>query len=149
MKLLLRSDVAGLGLKGDVVEVADGYGRNYLVPRGMAILASAGVERQASAMRRSRKVRDTADRSAAEDIARVLVPAVITVSARAGAEGKLFGSVTTSEVADAVREQLGIELDRRLLHVDEPIRELGSNGVQARLHTDVQFQISIEVVAAD
>jgi large subunit ribosomal protein L9 len=149
MKLLLRSDVAGLGLKGDVVEVADGYGRNYLVPRGMAILASAGVERQASAMRRSRKVRDTADRSAAEDIARVLVPAVITVSARAGAEGKLFGSVTTSEVADAVQEQLGIELDRRLLHVDEPIRELGSHGVQARLHTDVQFQISIEVVAAD
>jgi large subunit ribosomal protein L9 len=149
MKLLLRSDVAGLGLKGDVVDVADGYGRNYLVPRGMAILASAGVERQASAMRRSRKVRDTADRSAAEDIARVLVPAVITVSARAGAEGKLFGSVTTSEVADAVHEQCGIELDRRLLHVDEPIRELGSHAVQARLHADVQFQISVEVVAAD
>jgi large subunit ribosomal protein L9 len=149
MKLLLRSDVAGLGLKGDVVDVADGYGRNYLVPRGMAILASAGVERQASAMRRSRKVRDTADRSAAEDIARVLVPAVITVSARAGAEGRLFGSVTTSEVADAVREQCGIELDRRLLHVDEPIREMGSHAVRARLHTDVQFQISVEVVAAD
>lgn len=148
MRLLLRTDVAGLGHKGDVVDVADGYGRNYLVPKGMAIVASAGTERQAEAMRRSRQIRDTADRAAAEDIARVLVPAVITVEARAGAEGKLFGSVTTAEVVDAVAAQQGIELDRRVLHIDEPIREVGSHAVQARLHADVQFQISVEVVAA-
>lgn len=148
MRLLLRTDVAGLGHKGDVVDVADGYGRNYLVPKGMAIVASAGTERQAEAMRRSRQIRDTADRAAAEDIARVLVPAVITIEARAGAEGKLFGSVTTAEVVDAVAAQQGIELDRRVLHIDEPIREVGSHAVQARLHADVQFQISVEVVAA-
>jgi large subunit ribosomal protein L9 len=148
MRLLLRTDVAGLGLKGDVVDVADGYGRNYLVPKGMAIVATAGTERQAEAMRRSRQVRDTADRASAEEIARVLVPAVITIEARAGAEGKLFGSVTTAEVVDAVVAQQGIELDRRTLHIDEPIREVGSHAVQARLHSDVQFQISVEVVAA-
>lgn len=149
MKLLLRSDVSGLGHKGDVVEVADGYGRNYLVPRGLAIVATAGAERQAEAMRRSRQVRDSADRAAAEDIARILVPAIVSVPARAGAEGKLFGSVTTAEVADAVMEQFNIDIDRRNLHVDEAIREVGTHSVQARLHTDVQFPITIEVVPAD
>lgn len=149
MKLLLRSDVSGLGHKGDVVDVADGYGRNYLVPRGLAIVATAGAERQAEAMRRSRQVRDSADRAAAEDIARILVPAIVSVQARAGAEGKLFGSVTTAEVADAVLDQFNIDIDRRNLHVDEAIREVGTHSVQARLHTDVQFPITIEVVPAD
>lgn len=149
MKLLLRTDVDGLGHKGDVVEVADGYGRNYLVPRGLAIVATAGAERQAEAMRRSRQQRDTADRAAAEDIARVLVPSVVTVAARAGAEGKLFGSVTTAEVVDAVREQFDIDIDRRDLHADDVIRELGTHSVQARLHPSVHFPITIEVVAAD
>jgi large subunit ribosomal protein L9 len=148
MKLLLRSDVSGLGNKGDIVDVADGYARNFLVPRGLAIAATAGVERQAEAMRRSRQVRDTADRAAAEDVARVLVPAVVTIVERAGAEGKLFGSVTTTEVVEAVRDQFGIELDRKALHIDEPIREVGTHGVQARLHADVQFQITVEVSAA-
>ena len=148
MKLLLRSDVSGLGNKGDIVDVADGYARNLLVPRGLAIAATAGVERQAEAMRRSRQVRDTADRAAAEDVARVLVPAVVTIVERAGAEGKLFGSVTTTEVVEAVRDQFGIELDRKALHIDEPIREVGTHGVQARLHADVQFQITVEVSAA-
>jgi large subunit ribosomal protein L9 len=145
---LLRSDVSGLGNKGDIVDVADGYARNFLVPRGLAIAATAGVERQAEAMRRSRQVRDTADRAAAEDVARVLVPAVVTIVERAGAEGKLFGSVTTTEVVEAVRDQFGIELDRKALHIDEPIREVGTHGVQARLHADVQFQITVEVSAA-
>ena len=148
MKLLLRSDVSGLGNKGDIVDVADGYARNFLVPRGLAIAATAGVERQAEAMRRSRQVRDTADRAAAEDVARVLVPAVVTIVERAGAEGKLFGSVTTTEVVEAVRDQFGIELDRKALHIDEPIREVGTHGVKARLHADVQFQITVEVSAA-
>lgn len=149
MRVLLRSDVDGLGHKGDVVEVADGYGRNFLVPRGLAMVATAGAERQAEAMRRSRQQRDTADKAAAEEIARILVPAVVTVAARAGAEGKLFGSVTTADVADAVLEQFDIEIDRRNLHADEAIRELGTHSVQARLHTNVQFPVTIEVVAAD
>ena len=149
MRLLLRADVDGLGHKGDVVEVADGYARNFLVPRGMAIVATEGAERQAEAMRRSRSVADAAARSAAESVATTLVPAVVTLTERAGAEGKLFGSVTTAEVADAVAAQFEIELDRRALHIEEPIREVGTHKVVARLHTDVQFEITVEVVAAD
>ncbi|MEJ5254611.1 MAG: 50S ribosomal protein L9 [Acidimicrobiales bacterium] len=147
MKLLLRSDVKGVGKKGDLVEVADGYARNYLVPKGLAIKASPGVEAQAAAMRRSRDLKDAADRGAAEEIARVLVPAVITVSAKAGSEGRLFGSVTTADVVEAVAAQKGITLDRKLLHLDEPIKTLGTHTVQAKLHADVEFAITVEVVA--
>lgn len=149
MRLLLRADVDGLGHKGDVVEVADGYARNFLVPRGMAIVASDGAERQAEAMRRSRAVADAAARAAAEAVATTLVPVVVTIAERAGAEGKLFGSVTTAEVSAAVAEQFSIELDRRDLHIDEPIREVGTHKVTARPHADVQFEVTVEVVAAD
>lgn len=147
MKLLLRSDVSGVGKKGDVVEVADGYGRNYLVPKGLAMKATAGAEKQAEAMRRSRSIKDAADRSAAEEIAKVLVPAIIKIEARAGGEGKLFGSVTTNDVADAVEAQTGVELDRRHLSIDEPIKTVGTHAVSAKLHGDVQFQITVEVEA--
>lgn len=149
MRLLLRSDVSGLGNKGDLVEVADGYARNYLVPKGKAIHAARGTERQAEAMRRARDVRDAHDRSAAEEIARTLVPTVIAVQARAGSGGRLFGSVTTTDIAAAVAAQTGIELDRRDLHADEAIRELGTHSLQARLHAEVQFQITVEVTAED
>lgn len=149
MRLLLRADVAGLGHKGDVVEVADGYARNFLVPRGMAIVASDGAERQAEAMRRSRAAADAVVRAEAEAMATTLVPVVVSVAARAGAEGKLFGSVTTAEVAEAVADQFGITLDRRDLHIDEPIREVGTHRVAARPHADVRFDVTIEVVPAD
>jgi len=91
VKLLLRSDVNGVGKKGDIIEVADGFGRNYLLPKGFAVKANPGVEAQASAMRRSRDLKDAAERAAAEEIAKTLVPAVITLAARASGEGKLFG----------------------------------------------------------
>lgn len=148
MKVLLRSDVSGVGKRGDLVDVADGYARNFLVPKGFAIKATPGVERQAASMRRSRDVRDAHARSTAEEIARTLVPQVITITARAGAEGKLFGSITTADVAEAVQAQTGLELDKRDLEIAEPIKALGSHGVSARLHSDVQFQITVEVVAS-
>jgi large subunit ribosomal protein L9 len=147
MKLLLRSNVSGVGKRGDIVDVADGYARNFLVPKGFAIKAAPGVSRQAEMMRRSRDIKDATDRASAEEIARVLVPAVITIGRRAGNEGKLFGSVTVSDVADAVQAQKGISLDRKDLHVDEPIKTTGQHYVNAKLHSDVQFQISVEVVA--
>ena len=148
MKLLLRSDVEGVGKRGDIVEVADGYGRNYLVPKGFAIAASPGVAAQAESMRRSRDLKDAQDRAAAEEIAKQLVPAVITVTSRASGEGKLFGSVTTNEVLEAVKAQTGIELDRKALHLDEPIKTTGTHHVAAKLHADVQFQITVEVGAS-
>ena len=111
-------------------------------------MASGGVETQATAMRRSRDTRDANDRAAAQDVATGLVPKVVTIAVRAGAEGKLFGSVTTMEIAAAVAEQTGIEIDRRQLHLDEPIKTLGTHLVPAKLHAEVEFPITIEVVAS-
>ena len=148
MKLVLRSDVAQVGKKGDIVDVADGYGRNYLVPKGLAFKATEGVADQAARMRRGRDQRDAQDRSAAEEVARKLVPQVVTIAHRAGAEGKLFGSVTAVEIAEAVVAQTGIEIDRRKLHLDEPIKAVGTHLVPAKLHADVEFPITVEVVAS-
>ena len=147
MKVVLRSDVAGVGKKGDILDVADGYARNFLVPKGLAFKASEGAVSQAQAMRRSRDIRDAADRSAAEDVARQLVPKVITLSARAGGEGKLFGSITASDVVDAVQAQTGIELDRRKVTLEDPIREVGTHRVNVKLHSEVEFPVTVEVSA--
>ena len=147
MRVVLRTDVDGVGKKGDVLDVADGFARNYLVPKGRAIVATPGVQAQADAMRRSRDVKDARDREGAEAVARKLVPMVIKIPARAGREGRLFGSVTAADVADAVTAQSGVELDRRKLHIDEAIKTLGSHEVPVKLHTDVEFRLNVEVVA--
>ena len=146
MKVILRSDVDRVGKKGDIIEVADGYARNFLVPNGLAFKASEGAVAQANAMRRSRDVRDASARSAAEDVARQLVPKVITLSARAGGEGRLFGSITAADVVEAVQAQTGIELDRRKLSL-EPIREVGTHLVSVKLHSEVEFPVTVEVSA--
>ncbi|MDQ1403242.1 MAG: large subunit ribosomal protein [Actinomycetota bacterium] len=148
MKIVMRADVDNVGKKGDILDVADGFARNYLIPKGHAIAATKGVQAQAAAMRRSRDLRDAKDREAAEVVARTLVPAVITVKARAGAEGKLFGSITATDVATAVSEQTGVELDRRKLQLDEPIKTLGTHHVPVKLHSDVEFPVTVEVVAS-
>ena len=148
MKVILRADVSDVGKKGDIVDVADGFGRNYLVPKGLALRATPGAERQAAAMRLSRDLKDAKDRGAAEEIATKLVPTIITVKAKSGAEGRLFGSVTAADVVTAVLEQTGIELDRRRVHLDEPIKSLGTHTVPAKLHPEVEFPITVEVVSA-
>src|SRR3981081_2814624 len=98
MRVILRGEVSGLGKRGEVVSVSDGYARNYLIPRGLAMLSHPGAEDQAAAMRRSREIRDARERGAAEEIARKLAPVTIRVEARAGSEGRLFGSVTAVEI---------------------------------------------------
>ena len=148
MKIVLRADVKQVGKKGDIVEVSDGYGRNFLLPKGLAFVASNGVEDQAAKMRQSRDQRDASDRAAAQEVATSLVPKVVTITARAGAEGKLFGSVSTAEIADAVAEQTGVTIDRRDLHLDEPIKTLGTHLVPTKLHAEVEFPITVEVVAS-
>ena len=148
MLVILRNDLAGLGKRGDIVDVADGHARNFLLPKGHAIAASEGAIEQAGRMRQARDQRDSSAREAATAIASTLVPKVITVSAKAGSEGKLFGSVTSADVAAAVQEQTGIELDRRQLDADA-IKTLGQHTVTASLHADVSFPITIDVVAAD
>jgi large subunit ribosomal protein L9 len=148
MRIVLRADVVDVGKKGDILDVADGFARNYLIPKGKAFKASDGVVTQASAMRRSRDVRDAKDREAAETVARTLVPAVITVTAKAGAEGKLFGSVTVPDLVAAITAQTGVELDRRRVHLDEPIKSLGTHQVPVKLHADVEFPVTVEVIKA-
>ncbi|HVM06572.1 MAG TPA: 50S ribosomal protein L9 [Acidimicrobiales bacterium] len=148
MRVVLRTDVGGVGKKGDILEVADGFARNFLLPKGRAIVATPGVQAQADAMRRSRDVRDARDREGAEAVARKLVPLVIRIAAKAGREGRLFGSVTAADVAEAVTAQANVELDRRKLHIEEPIRTVGSHEVPVKLHADVEFRLNVEVVAS-
>ncbi len=147
MKLVLRTDLAGVGHRGDVIDVADGYGRNYLVPKGLAVPATAGIEAQAAAMRRSRDLRDSQAREAAEEIATKLVTTPITITAHASGEGRLFGSVSNVDVSDAVKAQTGIEIDRKQVMLDEHIKDVGSHTVMVKLHSDVQFPVTVEVVA--
>jgi len=149
MQVILRNDLEGLGKRGDIVDVADGHARNYLLPKGLAITASAGAVEQAAKMRRARDLRDASDREAATTVASTLVPKVITIPAKAGAEGKLFGSVTTADIVAAVADQTGVELDRKSLHLDEQIKTTGQHTATASLHSEVSFPITIEVVAAE
>ncbi len=149
MRIVLRDDVDNLGKKGEVVDVADGYARNFLVPRGLALKASAGSQVQADAMRRNREARDRREREAAEALAAQFSGRTISIKARAGGEGRLFGSVTASDIAEAVQQQTGAEIDRRKLALDEPLKELGGVDVQIRLHPDVVATVHVEVEAAD
>ncbi|MFM2072821.1 MAG: ribosomal protein [Actinomycetota bacterium] len=145
MKVILRSDLKGLGKRGDIVEVSDGHARNFLLPKGHAFTATDGAVSQASSMRRARDLRDAQDRESAQAVASKLVSTTITITVKAGAEGRLFGSVTAADVAAAIQEQAHIELDRRKLNV-EHIKTTGTHQVSAKLHHDVEFPITLEVI---
>lgn len=146
MKVVLRDDVENVGRKGDLIEVTDGFARNFLVPRGLAMKATKGVVQQAEAMRRNREARDARDREAAQALADQLTGRRIELRARAGEGGRLFGSVTPADVVDAVRAQTGIELDRRKTQLAEPLKELGAVEVPVRLHADVEATFTVDVV---
>ena len=147
MRVILRSDVSELGKRGDILDVSDGFARNYLVPKGLAMKATAGAESQAAGMRRARDLRDAQDRAAAEEVATTLVPKVITVTARAGTEGRLFGSVTAADVVAAIESQANGRIDRRKLVLGEPIKTLGTHTVPVKLHAEVEFPVTLDVVA--
>jgi large subunit ribosomal protein L9 len=148
MRVVLRDDLDQVGKRGDIVDVSDGYARNFLLPKGHAIKATKGVTAQANAMRRARDLKDARDREAAELVARTLVPLVIRIPARAGSgeRAKLFGSVTAADVVEAVAEQTRVNLDRRRLHLDEPIKTLGIHEIPVKLHSDVEFRVTVDVV---
>jgi large subunit ribosomal protein L9 len=146
VKVVLRDDVENIGRKGDLIEVTDGFARNFLVPRGLAMKATRGVVQQAEAMRRNREARDARDREAAQALADQLTGKRIELRARAGEGGRLFGSVTSADVADAVRAQTGVELDRRKTQLSEPLKELGAVEVPVKLHADVEVTLTVDVV---
>ncbi|HUX05464.1 MAG TPA: 50S ribosomal protein L9 [Acidimicrobiales bacterium] len=147
MKVLLRSDVQGVGRRGDIVEVKSGYARNFLVPSGQALVASETMEAQAAWMRKSRDVKDAQSREAAETQRGVIEQARLTIAARAGTNGRLFGSVTEADVVNALRSATNISLDRHAIHMDEHLKEIGTATVQATLFDGVVATINVEVVA--
>jgi large subunit ribosomal protein L9 len=148
MKLILTQEVTGLGGPGDVVTVRDGYGRNYLVPQGLAIAWTKGGEKQVATIRRAREVRDIHDHGQARDVASQLGSLQVRLAARAGDGGRLFGSVTAADVVDAVKAAGGPLLDRRRVEITSPIKTVGTHRVGVRLHAEVTATVDVEVVAA-
>ena len=149
MKVILRANVEGVGNTGDLVDVANGYAQNFLMPKGLAMRATEGAATQAEAMQRSQERRGVKDREGAEEIGQQLQAQTIAIQARVGQDEQLYGSVTTSEIAEAVHAQTGIVLDRRDMSLEEPIRTVGIQQVDMRLHSDVRIQITIEVSPVD
>ncbi|MBA3420026.1 MAG: 50S ribosomal protein L9 [Geodermatophilaceae bacterium] len=148
MRLILTQEVSGLGTPGDVVEVKDGYGRNYLMPRGLAITATRGAEKQIATIRRAREVREVRDVGQANDIKKQLEGLAVRLSARTGAGVRLFGSVTAGDIAEAVIAAGGPALDRRRIELSGPIKSTGSHQVSVRIHDDVIARVDVEVVPA-
>ncbi len=148
MKLILTHEVSGLGAPGDVIEVKDGYGRNYLLPRGLATPWTKGGEKQVASIRKARQIREIATVEAAQSVKEQLESAAIKVPAQAGASGRLFGAVTTSDVAAAVKAAVGADIDRRKVEIVNPIKTLGNFNAGVRLHPEVTATVALEVVPA-
>jgi large subunit ribosomal protein L9 len=148
MKIILTQEVPGLGTPGDVVDVAAGYGRNYLLPRGYAITWTRGAEKQVAVIKRARSAREIRDLDHANEVKTQLESLKITLPARAGEGGRLFGSVTPVEVAAAVKSAGGPEVDRRRLELPGHIKSLGDYQVQLKLHPEVTARFDVTVVPA-
>jgi large subunit ribosomal protein L9 len=147
VKVLLRADVAGVGRRGDIVSVSAGHARNFLLPNDLAIVASESTVAQAEAMRKSREAKVAADRDSARAIAASLASRTITVRAKAGPEGRLYGSVGAADVAAAVAEQAGVSIDRKHVALPEPLRALGTHEVTAELFDGVTCTLTVSIVA--
>jgi large subunit ribosomal protein L9 len=146
MKIILTQEVAGLGTPGDVVEVKNGYGRNYLLPRGYAIRWSRGAEKEVVSIRRARAAREIRDLDQATEIAEKLAGLNVRLTARAGSGGRLVGSVTAAEVVDAVKAAGGPGLDRRRLELSTSIKSTGSHKIRVRLHPEVVATFDLAVL---
>jgi large subunit ribosomal protein L9 len=147
MKVLLRSDVRGVGRRGDIVEVKSGYARNFLLPSGAAMKASDSTEVQASSMRKSRDLRDAASREAAEAQRAVIEAQTLNIAARASSNGRLFGSVTEADVVNALRTATGVSLERHAIQMTEHLKEVGTATVTATLFDGVEATINVEITA--
>lgn len=148
MKLILTSDVEPLGKKGDVVDVSKGYARNFLLPRQKAVKATDGAIRQADELRRAREESDRQAKDDAERLATQLVGTRVVLAAQAGDEGKLYGSIGVFDVVEGIRKFTGVELERKVVLLESPIRAIGLHEVQIHLHPDVQFPITLDVIPA-
>ena len=148
MKVILTKPVEALGDKGDVVEVADGYARNFLVPRKFAVRASDGALKQAESMRVARVEAERKSLEEARALADTLAGMRVVVAARAGDAGNLFGSIGASDVAEAIIKFTGIDIDRKIIQIDEPIREIGLHEVALKPHSEVEVSVTLDVIPA-
>lgn len=148
MKIVLTQEVRSLGAPGDVVDVADGYARNFLIPRKLAIRATEGALKQVDTIRRTRELREVRSLEQAQDVAGRINSLTIRVPAKAGDTGRLFGQVTPAAIAEAITKAGGPKIDRKRLHIGTPIKSLGAHSVSLRLHPEVEASISFEVVRA-
>ena len=147
MKVLLRSDVKGVGRRGDIVNVSSGHARNFLLPNDLAIVANDGTIAQADVMRKSRELQIATDRESARNLAASLAAKTITISAKAGNEGRLFGSVSAAEIVKAVLDQAGVTIDRKHVQLEAPLRTLGEHLVVVELFTEVSINLTLNIVA--
>ena len=147
MKIILQKEVDKLGEVGDVVDVKDGYARNYLLPRGLAVQATRGALKHIEEMKVAQEARAVKDRDEAEALAAKISKTPVQVSAQAGEEGRLFGSVTAEKIAEAVTFTIGEAVDRRRILLEEPIRSTGTHEVQVHLHPEVNAKLTVVVVA--
>lgn len=147
MKLILTTEVSGLGAPGDVVEVKDGYGRNYLIPRGFAMRWTRGAEKQIESIKKARDAREIRDLGTAKEVAGQLGALKVKLTTRAGDTGRLFGSITTGDIAEAVKKAGGPTLDRRRIEIVNAIKSVGSHKVSVKLHPEVSASVDVEVVA--
>ncbi|HEX9695849.1 MAG TPA: 50S ribosomal protein L9 [Actinomycetota bacterium] len=145
MKVILTQEVRALGAPGDVIDVADGYGRNFLIPRGLARLATKGSLKQVELIRKTREVREVQTLEKAQDLRNHLQSLKVRVKAKSGDGGRLFGQVTPAAIADAIVKAGGPKVDKRRLHLDAPIKSLGMHVVHLRVHTDVEAAVNVEV----
>ncbi|MEE1939545.1 50S ribosomal protein L9 [Streptomyces sp. TRM 70361] len=148
MKIILTNEVSGLGNAGDVVEVKDGYARNYLLPRGFAIRWTKGGEKDVEQIRRARKIHEIATIEQANEIKGRIEGLTVRLKVRAGEQGRLFGSVTPADIASAVKNAGGPDVDKRRIELGSPIKTLGSHQVTVRLHPEVSAKVGVEVGAA-
>ncbi len=148
MKIILTNEVPHLGAPGDIVEVKDGYGRNYLLPQGFAIAWTKGAEKQVTTIRRARAAREIRDLGHANEVKAQLEGLKVTLQARAGTGGRLFGSVTATEIVDAVKKAGGPALDKRKIELTGPIKATGGHQVQIKLHPEVTAKFHLNVVAS-
>jgi large subunit ribosomal protein L9 len=146
VKLILTQEVPNLGGAGDVVEVKDGYGRNYLMPRGLAIRWTKGAEKQIDSIQQARSAREVNDLGRAEEIKRELEELQVSVLAQAGGGGRLFGAVSVTDIVSAVRSSGGPDIDKRRIFVDKPIKSLGSHQVIVKVRDDVSATVNLEVM---
>lgn len=146
MQVLLRSDVAGVGRRGDIVNVSSGHARNFLLPNGLAVVATDGTVRQSDSMKKARQQKEAADRETATNLIADLAKRQITVTAKAGNEGRLFGSVSAADVVSAIAAQTGATVDRKAIVLGEPIRAVGEHQVTIDMH-GVNGTVTVSVVA--